>query len=381
MIEFEYKRPTPKNGAISGARVGSTKPLVSFDKTLDMHRRYLTDSPTPARFAALMKQVDQGDIAAMVELADEMESKDSHLQGVANTRRLAITSLDWVVSPDTSSENTELATEAAKFVTSEFMRIRTRNGLVGINALLEHMSLAIGPNIAVSEIIWKDGRILGFVPVPGHRLQQDSEGRIYIEQSMDKIYVDDFTNKFIVHIPNPRAGMPFRVTLTRAQAWCYVIKHYVIADWASYSEIFGMPWRVAKVADGGSVEEVTQVRNMLKNMGPEGWAIFDADVDVTLLESSRGTQPYSQLLDWIEKKQSILYLGQTLTTELGNTGSFAAAKVHDNVRADLLMSDVKIEARMVRESIIRPMIEYRYPGVDMPVPQFKRVILTAETTN
>ncbi|KKM67208.1 hypothetical protein LCGC14_1473400 [marine sediment metagenome] len=139
-----------------------------------------------------------------------------------------------------------------------------------------------------------------------------------------------------------------------------------------------MPWRIAKFTGEATPGEKTEVQSMLENMGSDGWAMFSDAVEIQLLKGDSGTPPYTALIEWVEKKQSILYLGQTLSTDVGPVGSFAAAKVHDNVRADILMADIQDERQMVRDQIIRPMIEMRWPNRKRPLPHFVRRVIEAK---
>ncbi|KKM98964.1 hypothetical protein LCGC14_1152670 [marine sediment metagenome] len=350
--------------------------LVKFSPMHDSSRRYLTDAPTPERFASLLKDVDDGDIAAIVEMNEEMEAKDAHLQGVANTRRNALTALEWSIEPDTADKDSEGAGEAADYVTETFADIRSWPDT------LQHLASAIGPGIALTELIWEKSRLVHTTDVPGHRLIGDTfvSQQVNVltdDEPVDGIPTDGFA-KFVVHTPNSRAGFPMRVTITRAQAYCFIIKHFGIADWAAWSEMFGMPWRIAKFTGEATPGEKTEVQSMLENMGSDGWAMFSDAVEIQLLKGDAGTPPYSDLVDWVEKKQSILYLGQTLSTDVGPVGSFAAAKVHDNVRVDILIADIQDEKQMVREQIIRPMVEMRWPNGKRPLPHFVRRVIEAK---
>ena len=79
-------------------------------------------------------------------------------------------------------------------------------------------------------------------------------------------------------------------------------------------------------------------------------------------------------MNFCSREQSILWLGGNLTSDTsGGTGTFAAAKVQDQVRADLRDDDIKREGRTVREQIIEPLVLLGYPGRDVPVPYFRRV--------
>lgn len=62
-----------------------------------------------------------------------------------------------------------------------------------------------------------------------------------------------------------------------------------------------------------------------------------------------------------------LILGQTLTTEMGKGGgSFAAAKVHDGVRADRKVADLRM-IRKTMQRIVDALTELNYPGQAAPV--------------
>lgn len=342
---------------------------VRYDATADDNRRYLTDALTPARLQTYIKNVDAGDVAAMVELSEEMEAKDAHLQGVANTRRQALTALPWAITPNTSAPDEKFAAEVADDVESQLRNMTTWP------ETLEHISTGIGPGVAVSELVWKRNLIDYTVDVPGHRLRRQDDGLgLELDMGNGADFMPIKLGKFICHTPNSRAGFPMRVTIARAAAWCFVLKHYAIADWGAFSELFGMPWRVAHLEDMADDNEREAVKSMLENMTADGWGMFSDAVKFEFIKGDSGTPPYTALIEWIENKQTILYLGQTLTTDVGAVGSFAAAKVHDNVRTSILLSDMQQEARTIRDQVITPMVKMRYPGKSAPIPHFERTL-------
>ena len=341
--------------------------LVRYSQLFDATRNYFTDQPTAQKFSSYMKAIDAGDVAIMVELTEEMESKDAHLQGVAETRRRAVTALDWEIVPGDGDERD--AKLAADYVSRQLGKI------VRWPEALEHLADAIGPNVSVLELVWRGMQLIDIGLVPGHRLITDigkgTSVRILTDESMvwgESAYRD----KWVVYHPNTRGGYPFRVTLTRTNAILYLLKHFAQADWAAFSEVFGMPVRTARVKSGATTAERVEVFKMLRDMSADAVGVFSDDVQLEFHEVARGTQPYEAMIQWVEKKQSILWLGQTLTTDIGDAGSRAAATVHDNVRKDLLMSDVRKEARCIEWQIFEPMVRFRFPSRSMPTPRFLR---------
>ena len=120
----------------------SSKQVVRTGGFIDQFRRNLTDSLTPERLGTLLKEIDDGDFAAMAELAQEMEAKDAHLQAVANTRRQAVTALDWSIEPTATEDQDEFAIEVAKFCED------TLRSILSWPDTLDHLSRAIGPTVA-----------------------------------------------------------------------------------------------------------------------------------------------------------------------------------------------------------------------------------------
>ena len=138
-----------------------------------------------------------------------------------------------------------------------------------------------------------------------------------------------------------------------------------------------MPIRIGKFLPGANLSEKKLLIEMLKNLGSSAWAMISQNASIEFLESpQRSAQsPYEPLLNFVNREMAIAWLGGNLTTDTtGGTGTFAAAEVQDQVRADLRNDDIKREARTIREQIIRPMLAFAFPGRDVPIPYFERII-------
>ena len=69
--------------------------------------------------------------------------------------------------------------------------------------------------------------------------------------------------KYAIHTPNSRAGFPFRVTLTRAQAYLFLIRHMAISDWTSFLELFGLPVRWTETDENATPNEREQAKQSI----------------------------------------------------------------------------------------------------------------------
>lgn len=354
--------------------------VMRHSKTLDTSRRYITDAPTPEGLAQWLKSIDDGDLAAAIEIAEEMEAKDAYLQGVMNVRREAITSLPWDIMPDPTAEDQEAAAVVVEYVRHQVDQPVSTGTSLSFGDALKHLATAIGPGLVVTELVWAYGRLVKIMAIPGHRLianMTTNQGVYVLTDDEPMQGIEAIGPKWIVYTPQMRAGFPLRVTIMRAIIWLFAMKHAARADWAAFSEIFGMPVRTAKHPAGMPDDEKTDLANMLRDMGSDLWAMFPEGVEVEFKEVARANQPYEGMIRWIEERQAILCLGQTLTTEPGTVGSLALGRVHDNVRASLTLSDLTKEAETLREQVFRPMCRFRWPGAAVPVPVFRRQTVEA----
>jgi phage gp29-like protein len=356
--------------------------IIQRSEWLDNTRRYLTDSPSPASFANLLRRVDQNDVAALWELQEEMEEKSAHLQGVARTRRMAILATEWALEPN---DSTAWGENVAKAVTSlvrrelEALEFNFLESIPtgGFDDVLAYMQLAQGPNICAAELLWRRGRLREVRPVPGTRLIRSAkEDLIGIETEEDHLGVpfSQWPGKFIVFTPQNRGPFPLRATLTHATCWPFLVARQCAIDWMAFNELHGSPDTIAKTRKWNQPEFRNKLKEMLEDRGANLRVVLPEDAEIQLLQASGEGNSYQACMEWAEKKLSILWLGQTLTTDTGgDVGSYAMAKVHENVRADLLLSDIAAERRMVECQILDPIVRMRFPGMDNPpIPRFVR---------
>lgn len=361
-------------GAHDQERVALSDRVVQYDPSLDGWRRYLTDSPTPKKLGALVKDIDTGDYAALVELTEEIESKDERIQSALGRRRGSLTTPEWRVEPDPKATNKPAAVESAAFCQRELDRLKDWTEIV------DHNATAIGPGLALTELIWWRGRLVDLVIVPGDRLSGDPQAppmQVNIQtQEHYGVGVPAVSPKFLVNRPHLRSGYPLRVTPTRAVMFLWIMKHYARSDWAAFAEKFGMPHVIAQYDTMPGEAKRTKLRNLIRGFGQDHWAMLPKDVEVQLMEASRNVQPFEGIIDWCDKTISILILGQTLTTEQGERGALALGNVHANVEASIALSDISHESSTLRQQVLAPMVRFRFPENPlMPIPVWRRQVV------
>jgi len=325
---------------------------------------------------AILREIDAGALSAGMELFEEMEEKDPHLYAVANTRRLALTGLDWqVVSAAEVEETAErtAADDAAAFAREALHQVE------GFDEALSHLSLATGRNLAVAELVWNTAgaglRLAEICPVDFTRLVFDDLGQLRILTQDEPVYgIDLPPNKFLIHAPQSAGAHPTRGGLLRVTAMVYLAKNLALKDWMIFAEVFGMPVRIARYEPSATTAEKRELLNMLESLGSTAAGIFSRAVELQIIEANRGSAgpPYERLIEFLNREMSKAWLGQTLTTETtGASGSFAASQVHEEVRQDILADDIRKEGRMIRRGLLAPLCRLQF-GPEAPVPYFRR---------
>lgn len=358
----------------------------------DSVREYPADGLTPQRMAAIFREADGGSLSAQMALFEQMEEKDAHLYSVAHTRRLAVTGLPWTIVPAlppmarpsgdapafeeaTPAGDTALARQAAEHCE------RVLRDLDGFEEALAHLSLALGRNIAVAELVWEAAaggvRLAAVAPVDFGRLAFDDLDRLRILTESEPIDgIAPPPDKFIVHTPHAASGHPMRGGLLRVTALAFLAKHFAIKDWLIFAEVFGMPVRIARYQPGAAPEEKRELLDMLRRLGADATGIFSKAVDIDIKQTRvpGETNLYEGLCHYFDREISKAWLGQTLTTDtIRNRASAGAASVHDRVRRDLREDDLRREAHTLRRDLLAPLVRFRF-GPRAPVPHFRRVL-------
>lgn len=346
--------------------------IVEHSMAYDVFPEYVTDSPSPTKFAALLKDVDQGQLYRLCLLQQEMERKSDLFQGLAAKRRMAVTALEWTIEPDQNAdEDDPFAKEVADYCCNRLC------SLPSWPTALEHLSEAIGPNLAALELVWDKAELSEFVIVPCTRLVTHPFTNTGVAIRTDEeplgIPTEAIPGKFAVFIPNTRGGFPFRTTLTHASVMAYLAMHFGRKDWLAFSELFGTPVRVGTYDDTIVDEDRETLQDFLDKMGTDAAIMLPKGVEVDFKQAAGTGETYPKLLDYAGTMLTILWLGQTLTTDIGAVGSFAAAKIHQDVEGVKLASDLQKEAHFVREQILRPMAALKFPTPDAPIPCFHRI--------
>lgn len=325
---------------------------------------------TPGRLAELFQEADQGAVHRQMELFEEMEEKDAHLAAILQSRKLAVLSLDYEVLPYAKTPEDE---DIARFVGEALYNLSDLEG-----ALLDLLD-AIGKGFALCEVMWEvaggQARVteLRWIPQKKVTFVQDLKPRLLTPEAPWQ-GVEPPPWKVIYHRYKARSGHPSRAGVLRVVGWMYLLKNYALKDWAAFNEVFGMPLRLGKYEATATPADKEALIRAIRNLGADAAGVISKATEIEFVEAASragSLNPYQQMADFCNREMSKAVLGQTLTTDTaGATGTYAAARVHAQVRRDLVEADSQALAATLREQLLRPLVGFNF-GWDKPLPWFR----------
>ena len=288
---------------------------IAVAQVQDKYSTYPSNGLTPVRLAQIFREADSGDVLRQMELFEEMEEKDPHLFSQLQTRKNAVTGLDYEVIPFSDDERDK---EIAEFVKNEI------ESLENLEDNLMDLLDAIGKGIAMSEIIWTYDNDRVTIEDIKWRHQKKF---FWDENDILKVTTKEFPagteipeNKFIIHRYKARSGHPSRAGVLRVIAWMYLFKNYDIKDWVSFCEVFGMPLRLGKYNPSASEEDKMALMRALVQIGTDAAGIIPEGTEIEFKESTKTTSinVYESLARFCDEQISKAVLGQTLTSDSGS---------------------------------------------------------------
>lgn len=370
----------------------ATSPRKSYapDRVWDRFGTRVQEKIEPATVQNQLEAAEAGDPEAAHQVFNTMELTWDRLMKNIHELRTAASRQVWGIEAyaEKDEEPTSEALSKARLVEDvlKAMRGSVAEGKNGMRAMLYDIADAVGKGTSVQEIDWKlkdgfwvpdstrwvDPRYYGLNPRGTH---------LGLRNLKESVGWQPFPeHKFIVSGFKNRSGNIMGYGLFRALAWWWAAGIYS-RDWlVRYAELFGLPFRVARHEPGADDDEKLMILEGLEGMGAAGVAVVPKGTEIELLESTKsaGENPQNVLLDRRDRSADILILGQTLTTDVGDSGSRSLGEVHDSVRLSRLVEVTEWTADTVNNSLIPAILMLNYGNTD-DCPKMKLELPDSET--
>lgn len=303
-----------------------------------------------------------------LKLYDEVD-RDAHAGAVLQTRYLSVVGKEWNIEPAEPAKRGRgrPGSETQEQKIADFVEeaIKNTNWDQAIAELLQ----AILYGYYVAEIMWdysegdiwidkllvKHPRRFSFTP--------ERELRLLTRQSMiDGEPVPD--RKFVV-FSYGSTDNPYGRGLGQKLWWPVWFKKNGVKFWMMFAETFGSPTPIGKYPPGTSTPDQELLLDVVESFQQAQAGIIPETMKIDLIEAARTSSinTYDTLCKFMNAQISKAVLGQTLTTEIGDKGSYAASQTHDDVRSDILKADADALAEVLNATVIRWLVDYNFPDV------------------
>jgi hypothetical protein len=180
--------------------------------------------------------------------------------------------------------------------------------------------------------------------------------------------------KYRVYVARYRAGnyeRPYGRPLAATIYWPAKFVHTGFRFFTTFIEKYGMPWVNIKYPLGTQAQRLQQAIDMISGTTQDGVIATPDQFQTELLNLSdkASAENYKMFIDLNHEVMSISVLGQNLTTKVAG-GSFAAAKIHGDVRQDIIMGDRHM-AEKAFNTVIDWVFQLNWPTI--PRPRFELI--------
>lgn len=310
---------------------------------------------TPSTIESTIRGAFNGDLQYVWQLYDLMEATWPRLSKNLKELKDSVIAADWAVQPWTQKGQppSDSASRRAQALEAAIWSMRGNpvSDQSDFRGMMADLLDAWGKGISVVEMLWETKSLLDtgtvIAPTAGihvlpryYGYSSDSHDLMLRASEIPNLrstginpWVAFTPDKFLIAVAKQRSGHPAGASLLRPLAWWWCASNFSGQWLLNFAQVFGLPIRWAQY-DPNVPGLLDQVCDMLENMGSAAWAAFPTGTTIELKEPAKGSTgslPQESVLDRADRQCDILILGQTLTTDVGESGSRALGDVHESV--------------------------------------------------
>lgn len=321
----------------------------------------------------------------LFRLFEMMEDTWPRLAKNLHDVRSAVAKVEWTVQPYTlkGKKASPSAMKKAEFVEQCLFGMKgdPLTGQNGWHGTVYDLMDAYGKGLAVLEVDWK--RHIDGTTVPsGTRwlrpihfdyplYNANADERLLLCRSGDLTQYEEFPkDHFLVGVYRTRSAVQATLGgIMRRLAPLWVFGNLSLEWLVNFAQLFGVPLRWATY-NTRHTDQLSVLSSMLENMGSAGWGAFPEGTNLNLLDSSKsGTDnPQTAILDRADKACDMLILGQTLTSDVGDSGSRALGDVHAGIRDDRIVDASEWVGETITNQLVTSIVRLNFGNEEeMPV--------------
>lgn len=283
---------------------------------------------------------------------------DSHLSGEEKKRIGAVRNKPWVLTGGPEGPRKE--------IDDLLWRLNVRD-------IISQIMKGVARGFRVMEIVWEsDGnrtwpkKIVGKPNEAFAFRASDNALMMITRNNISGVPVEPY--KFLVAQNEADEENPYGEGYLDKCFWPITFKRGGVKFWMRFIEKYAGAFAIGKVPRNTKTEDKDQLLDSLYDLIQDACAVIPNDGSVEIIEAagkSASAEIYEKLSDWADKQISKAILGQTLTADIGDKGSYAASNTHYKVSEDIGKDDATLVQSVMNE-LIGWIWEINFGGVDRP---------------
>jgi len=147
----------------------------------------------------------------------------------------------------------------------------------------------------------------------------------------------------------PRFFLFHRKPLLIKLLWIVYAKHFVLSHFLKFTEFLGIPPLIANASSSDS-ETLESIAEALSRLKSGDFAVLGKEDTLKVLEGRGNQADFLTFVSYCDAEISKVINGNVLSSNVGDTGSLAMAKVHEDQRLEIVGKDIKYAQRCVNKT-------------------------------
>ena len=267
---------------------------------------------------------------------------DSHLESAWSVRCSTVSGAAWAIAPGGEGRREREAADGFGSMLAELDMPR----------IIDEMTSAVAYGYSPLEVIWgsRDGRwvFTDVVGKPPQWFEFNQDNQLVFRTGI--VGTEELPpDRFLIARHRPSYANPYGDKVFSKCFWPVTFKKNGFRWWTVFIEKYGGAFLYGKYPSNAGESYKTELMGALERMVSDAVAIAPEGSDITIQSvGNKGglSGAHAGYIAAANAEISKAVLGQTLTTEIGDKGSYAAAQAHNLVREDLAAADRRRAAKL-----------------------------------
>ena len=370
--------------SLNGQNGDRLKPLSGIRVDVEVKDRLFRELKRrvfPSEIEGILQMAQTGDLYWQDQLFSNMVDTWPRLATNLGKVKAAVRGFEYVVKPYArkGEKPTSAAIDKANFVEEALFGMQSQRawGFHDFKETLEDLVDSLVSGCTILEVYWENRPELGIVPkytkwIPARYYRYPYEmhavDRLMLNPSglLGSTQLIDFPPyQFLQGIFRSHANFAvFTAPMRSLTAW-WVGARFGLEWLMTYAQICGIPQRIAYYEPGDD-KVYAELVSMMQASASATWGVYPkgTQIEFQTATGSNASNPQERLVELADKMCDIVLLGQTLTTEVGSSGSRALGTVHKSVWEEKTEAAAYYVTRVINSDLVPGIIEFNYGNRD-----------------